>query len=264
MNFLKKSHSNVGQNDTTVKTSHKHDVNLQKNSTLYFQVGLILTLLAVYGMFEMQFQSKTYTPEPIALVQEPPLIYVNYIPEPVVEPVLEKKVQSKSKELLAVKLTLIDDNSGRNDNALEDVIVELPIDPTLTPGDIPDVVDLDDDVPVHFIAVEQVPIYPGCEGLDTNAERRACMSAKISKLINRKFDADLASDLGLSGRQNIYVQFKIDKIGNVVDIKAKAPHYRLQREAVRTVSNIPQMIPGKQRERNVEVIYMLPIRLQVQ
>jgi len=56
MNFSKKNHERVGQNEPVVKKSQKHDANLQKNSTLYFQVGLILTLLATYGLFEMQFE----------------------------------------------------------------------------------------------------------------------------------------------------------------------------------------------------------------
>jgi len=46
MNFLKKVHKLVGKNEQVVKKSQKHDANLQNNSTLYFQVGLILTLFA--------------------------------------------------------------------------------------------------------------------------------------------------------------------------------------------------------------------------
>jgi len=53
MNFSKKNHELVGQNEQNVTKSQKHDLNLQKTSTLYFQVGLILTLLATYGLFEM-------------------------------------------------------------------------------------------------------------------------------------------------------------------------------------------------------------------
>ena len=43
------------------------------------------------------------------------------------------------------------------------------------------------------------------------------MSQKITKFVQRKFNTDLAGDLGLSGRQRISVIFKIDKNGwNVV------------------------------------------------
>ena len=112
--------------------------------------------------------------------------------------------------------------------------------------------------------VEQVPICPGCEGLSTNTERRQCMSKKIGKLVLRKFNTDIAENLGLKGKQRIWVEFKIDKTGNVSEIKANAPHAKLKKEAIRVVEKIPQMIPGKQKDKNVEVIYSLPILFQVQ
>jgi protein TonB len=43
------------KSSTDPKKSQKHDVNLQTNSTLYFQIGLILCLLGTYALFEMQF-----------------------------------------------------------------------------------------------------------------------------------------------------------------------------------------------------------------
>jgi protein TonB len=89
------------------------------------------------------------------------------------------------------------------------------------------------------------------------------MSEKLGKLVNKKFNPDVATDLGLTGKQNIYVQFTIDKTGKVTKIKARAPHDKLENEAVKVINKIPQMIPGRQRDQNVEVIYTLPIRLQV-
>ena len=57
MKNLNKEHNLTRQNENKVQHSQKHDANLQKNSTLYFQVGLILCLLAVYGALEMPFES---------------------------------------------------------------------------------------------------------------------------------------------------------------------------------------------------------------
>jgi len=73
----------------------------------------------------------------------------------------------------------------------------------------------------------------------------------------------LAESLGLTGKQNIYVQFKIDKSGNVSEIKASAKHIKLKKEAIRVVGKIPKMIPGKQRGENFEVMYTLPIVFEV-
>ena len=119
-----------------------------------------------------------------------------------------------------------------------------------------------DDVP--FAVIENVPIYPGCEKKIGNAGKKKCMSEKIQKFVQKKFDTELANDLGLEGRQRISVQFKIDKNGNVVDVRARAPHPKLEQEAVSVVRALPKMTPGKQRGKSVGVLYALPILFQVE
>ena len=120
-----------------------------------------------------------------------------------------------------------------------------------------------EDVEVPFAVIENVPEYPGCER-GTNAEKRKCMSDKIAKFVQRKFNTDLAGDLGLSGRQRISVIFKIDKNGNVTGVRSRAPHPRLEKEAARVINMLPKMKPGRQRGKAVTVPYSLPITFQVQ
>ena len=117
---------------------------------------------------------------------------------------------------------------------------------------------------VPFAVIENVPIYPGCENAGDNNAKKKCMSDKIAQFVNKKFDTDLASDLGLEGRQRISVQFKIDKNGNVTNVRARAPHPRLEQEAVEVVKSLPKMTPGKQRGKAVGVLYALPILFQVE
>ena len=263
MNFSKKIHEHVGQNVQLVKKSQKHDANLQKNSTLYFQVGLILTLLATYGLFEMRFETpKTIFDERV--VDSEHEVYVNYVPEPIPEPVATKSVEPVRKKLLAINLKPIKD-----DVKLVKTSVDVVTEPVATPGVNQN--NLKTKKPkesinktYNIVGVEQVPIYHGCEDYKTNDTRRKCMSDKIGKLIGRKFNADVAVDLGLRGKQRINVQFKIDKSGQVTEITARALHDKLEREAVKVIHKIPKMIPGKQRDKNVAVIYCLPIVLQVQ
>ena len=121
----------------------------------------------------------------------------------------------------------------------------------------------EEDIEVPFSVIENVPIFPGCDK-GNNAERRKCMSQKITKFVQRKFNTDLAGDLGLSGRQRISVIFKIDKLGDVVGVRARAPHPRLVKEAQRVINLLPKMKPGKQRGKAVIVPYSLPIIFQVQ
>ena len=264
MSNLKKTHELIRQNEQIVKKSQKHDVNLQKNSTLYFQVGLIVCLLAVFGLFEMTFEttipkdySQTFCPD---VTDEISIDNFKVYEEPKVEvqPEVKKKV------LLTNKIKEVD-----NDLELKefvDVITSeqnTTSDKPINPKEI--IIDkIDEEVNILVNFVEVVPIYPGCENKKTNDDKRKCMSDKITKLVQRKFNTDLGSELGLTGKQTIRTQFKIDKTGQVTDIKVNGTHPELEKEAERVINIIPEMTPGKQHDKNVGVIYYLPIVFQVQ
>ena len=114
---------------------------------------------------------------------------------------------------------------------------------------------------VPFSVIDQVPIYPGCTG--DNIAMKKCMSTNIAEFINSNFNTGIADDLNLDGRQRISVQFKIDKAGKVVDVRAKAKRPELEAEAIRVVEMLPQMLPGEQRGEKVGVLYSLPIVFEV-
>ena len=116
---------------------------------------------------------------------------------------------------------------------------------------------------VPFAVIEDVPVFPGCEDLESNEARKECMSNKIIEVVNSNFNTALGKELGLKGTNRIYVQFKITKDGNVEVLGARAPHPALQEEAERVVNMIPQMQPGKQKGQEVGVLYSLPITFKV-
>ena len=155
-----------------------------------------------------------------------------------------------------------------DDIPIVEKVINTPDDPApqKNPVDINDIIIIEvpeDLPPVPFVSIEEVPIYPGCERKKTNEDKRKCMSDKISRLVNRKFDTDIASEYGITGLQRIYTQFTVDKDGNVTDVKIKGPHPALEKEAKRVIDKIPHMEPGKQRKVPVGVIYTLPIKFQV-
>ena len=126
-----------------------------------------------------------------------------------------------------------------------------------------EVEEVEEDIEDPFAVIENVPVYPGCEK-GNNAKKKACMSEKISKFVQKKFNTELAGELGLTGRQRINVIFKIDRNGNITGIRSRAPHPRLEKEAARVIGMLPKMKPGKQRGKAVIVPYSLPIVFQVQ
>jgi len=116
---------------------------------------------------------------------------------------------------------------------------------------------------VPFAKIENVPVFPGCEG--SEEELRQCLQENITKHVNRKFNSNLAKDLGLSpGVKRIFVMFKIDKDGNITEAQARAPHKKLEEEAIRVINSLPQLSSGKYNGENVGVKYSLPIAFKVE
>ena len=64
-------------------------------------------------------------------------------------------------------------------------------------------------------------------------------------------------------RQRISVIFKIDTLGRATEIRARAPHSKLEREAVRVIKMLPIMKPATQDGKKVVVPYSLPVIFQV-
>ena len=114
---------------------------------------------------------------------------------------------------------------------------------------------------VPYAVIEEVPAFPGCEKLKDD-ERKNCTSSKISKFVNENFGS-IEGKIGPPGVNRVIVQFRIDETGKVVDVKARASSPELQKEAIRVISELPQMVPGKQAGENISVMYSLPIVLQV-
>lgn len=237
------------------KKNVKADVS--RNSSLYFAVGLALMLALTY----MTINYKTYDKDDIDIGQlnlddleeeEIPITNQEIIPPPPPPPppVVPEEIEIVEDEK-EIEETVIE--STETDQEEEIVEVEEI-----------EVEEVEEDIDVPFNVIENVPVFPGCENEKDNNAKKQCMSDKISKFVNKKFNTDLASDLGLSGRQRINVIFKIDKTGNIVGIRARAPHPGLEKEAKRVIGLLPKMKPGRQRGKPVNVPYSLPILFQVQ
>jgi protein TonB len=239
-----------------VKKSEKAD--LRKNITLYALSGLAFMLLLSWQGLE--YESKTVeteeifeVPDDLFMEEEIPITQMLDSPPPPPPPPPAPEIIEVVKDDVEIEEVIIESTETDEQEEIveiEDVAEEVGIEEVMA------------DVP--FTIIENVPIYPGCEKMKNNADRKKCMSEKITKFVNKNFDTGLASELGLEGRQKIQVQFKIDAKGKVVDIISVAKHPRLQQEAQRVINKLPDMTPGRQRNKPVGVIYGLPIVFSVQ
>lgn len=242
------------EKDMEPKKNKKADVT--RNTKLYMALGLALMLFITY----QAINHKTFDKSTIdigklnldaELEEEVPITQQLQTPPPPPPPPSAPEVIEVVEDEEEVEETVI--KSSETD--MEEEIVEVE--------EIEIEEAVEEEVEVPFAVIENVPIFPGCEK-GNNEQKKACMSKKISEFVNKKFNTNLASDLGLSGRQRILVFFKIDKSGNVTQVQARAPHPGLEKEAKRVVGMLPQMKPGKQRGKPVTVPYSLPILFQVQ
>jgi len=116
---------------------------------------------------------------------------------------------------------------------------------------------------VPYAVIDKIPTYESCEGM-TEEQKRKCTSDKISKFVNRNFNIKLAETLNLQGKQRIITAFKIDKEGNITDVRVRAPHTDLKVETERVIKLLPKMIPGEHDGKAVIVPYSLPITFMIQ
>ena len=232
---------------------------LHKSSVLFLQLGLLLALIVSFASLEFTSvktvavlsgdipdNSKSLVPDIGKIdIQRPetpktqilsPDLKISQKPVPLSSPIIDQPVVQKPV------------NPNPN-NAIGRIIEVVP------PEDVKEKVD--------FVKIEQVPVFPGCEGLD-NEQSKECFNKKINEFIVKRFNTAIARESDLSGKLLIISTFTIDEKGHVTDIIIRAPHKKLENEAQRLIEALPIMEPGRQRLRPVSVLYTLPIRFEVQ
>ncbi|PKA83260.1 protein TonB [Ulvibacter sp. MAR_2010_11] len=247
------------------KREDKKSINITWNSRLFFQLGLIVSLLTVFFVMESTFglTADSYAVKKRITIDEPNTIHTIVImDETPKSKVLREKQIPKTPKVKQRAITNVIPMVDTPDNDTQETPVAPNDNPPVNtnPNTLSTTTTLpDDNKPRSLLGVEFVPVFPGCEKLATNKERIECMSSKISSFIGNRFNTDKFSDNASGKPQRIDVQFKIDSHGNVTDVRARARDNSLAEEAKRVVDRLPQMQPGKQGGRNVDVMYSIPI-----
>lgn len=232
-----------------LKKNPKADIN--QNSSLYFVIGLAVVMLVVWRALEYKKYDKANdydialnvedqldeevpmteqikTPPPPPPPAAPEVIEVVEDEEEVEETVIESTETSQEEEVIEI----------------EDVEVE----------------EIDEDITVPFAVIEDVPVFPGCEGA---SNKKACFQEMMQKHIRKNFRyPEIAQEMGVQGRVN--VMFVIQKDGSIGGIRMRGPDKNLEAEALRIINKLPNMTPGKQRGRPVKVPFSIPITFRLQ
>ena len=205
------------------------EVSLENKKSLFFQIGLIVTLVIVFVAFEWKSYDKVnydlgqlnlddleeeiipITKQEIKPPPPPP-------PPPEVIEIVEDEVEIEE------ELEIEDTESD------EDEMIEIEE-------------ESDDE---FFMVVENMPEFPGGDlGLMRYIQK------------NVKYPP-IAKEYNITGK--VYVSFIVDKSGSVTNVKiVRGVDKNLDAEALRVVKSLPKYKPGKQRGKPVRVMFTIPI-----
>ena len=209
----------------------------RKTHALFFNIGLVLSLLLVIYAFEWKFVER------IIYVEKPTTFYDEELPPPVTE------ISPPKPKVQVINLVDIPDDLEIEEPEYEPVIVFEPDEPLDVNNDLfENPVEETEEI---FIFAETMPSFEG--GISE-------FYKFVSK--NLKYPAQ-ARRIGIEGK--VFVHFVVDKDGSLSDIKVvRGLGAGCDEEVMRIINMSPKWNPGKQRGRPVRVQMMLPIAFRLQ
>ncbi len=224
---------------------------LTRNSGLYFVIGLAAVMFLTWRALE----HKTYDPDSEydismnvddELDEEVPMTEQIKTPPPPPPPAAPEIIEVVEDEEEVEETVIESTETSQEEEVMEVEEVE--------------VMDDDIDVDVPFAVIEDVPVFPGCEGA---SDKRKCFNESMQKHIRKNFRyPEIAQEMGVQGR--VSVMFTIQKDGSIGNVRMRGPDKNLEKEAARIIGKLPKMTPGKQRGRAVRVPFSIPITFKLQ
>jgi protein TonB len=226
---------------------HKtHRADLENKKVIFAEVGLILTLLLVYLLFNMKFQSAgkaDYDFEAITSIAE------EIVPITIqqAKPVLQEPPAQTVKITIVENDVEVESDIEINAAASQETVIEAYVPPVFT--------EIEEETAIEeqpiFIVVESMPEFPG--GME--------MMMKYLRE-NLKYP-HLAKETNIQGR--VFISFVVEVDGCISDVTVlRGIGGGCDEEAVRVVQNMPKWNPGKQRGIPVRVRFNLPVKFTLQ
>ncbi|MBO0322982.1 energy transducer TonB [Muricauda sp. CAU 1633] len=236
-----------------MKPKKNPNAEIGRNSSLYFMIGLTSVLFLTWQSLEVKIYEKESKVSDVVEVMDdlkedvPVTEMLRTTPPP--PPPSAPDVIEIVEDVEEVEETVIESTESSQETYIEDAIVSVE--------DV-EVEEVEEEVIVPFAIIEYVPVFPGCEVYETQAERKACFNEKVQEHVMKNFKyPPSALEMQITGR--VYVQFVIDSQGHVTNIQKRGPDRLLEDEAARIIAALPNVKPGQQRGKAVSVKYSIPI-----
>tara|TARA_B100001175_G_scaffold309389_1_gene311013 strand:+ start:42 stop:692 length:651 start_codon:yes stop_codon:yes gene_type:complete len=203
-------------------------ISLENKKSMFFQIGLVVTLIAVLISFEW----KSYDKSNYNLGD----LNLDDMEEEII-PITRQEVKPPPPPPPPPEIIEIVEDEVEIEN-------EVEIEETDTDED--EIVEIEEDDEEFFMVVENMPEFPGGDlGLMKFIQK------------NVRYPA-IAKEYNITGK--VYVSFIVDKQGSVTNVKiVRGVDKNLDAEALRVVSLLPKYKPGKQRGKAVRVMFTIPI-----
>jgi protein TonB len=212
------------------------EVDVHRKTTLFLNIGLVVSLLAVITAFEWKFYDDGKHMDLGKLDEN--FEEMLEIPPTEQPPPPPPKIQQ-------VEIIEVEDDEEIEDELKIDLDIEVTEDTKVVPV-IVDAPIEEENVDQIFTIVEQQPTPNG--GM-------AAFYEYVGKKI--KYPSQ-ARRMNIEGR--VFVEFVVDRDGSLTEVKAiKGIGAGCDEEAVRVIQTAPKWAPGKQRGRPVKVRMVLPI-----
>ena len=210
---------------------------MEYNKLTYALAGLTLTLALSVCLFEYKtISANSYTiKSSLTILEDEEVVEINkpITPPPPPPPVSIPEVVEvvKDEKIIDKPVLLLDPEIDIN------IVVE--IEETSEPI-----------VETIFDVVEEMPEFIG--GIE-----------KLYEYLGNNINyPEQAKDFSIQGK--VFVQFVVWKDGTIKDVKVvKGAHKLLDKEALRVITNMPDWKPGKQRGKNVNARFTLPIKFRI-
>lgn len=215
---------------------------LENKKGYFFEIGMILALLVVFGAFSL----KSYDKQTVNQLQ----VAVDDAPEEII-PITEQKVKPPPPPppRQVTQITIVEDNVDVDD----DLDLDVEADDNTEFQEYVPPEDDEEDVQEKqiFQVVENMPEFPGGRG-------------KLMQYLasNIKYPP-YAKEAGIQGR--VFINFVVERDGSITAVKVlRGIGGGCDEEAVRVVKAMPKWKPGMQRGKPVRVSFNLPVKFTLQ
>ena len=217
--------------------------NLESKKLMFTQIGLIISLLIAWAVFEVKVKADREIDESLLnreIVMDEEMVDITKQEEQKPQPV-EQPQQT-------TQLEIVDDNVETEDININAEVEQNEI---IEEYVAPEVVEEEVVEQEIFQIVEEMPQFPGGE-------------AKLMEYVAKNIKyPQIARETGIQGR--VFVGFVVEPDGSISNVKLlRGIGGGCDEEAMRVIKSLPKWKPGKQRGKAVRVSYQIPVFFKLQ